>query len=170
MADIIEIIKGIQQAAANAFDGSGRDGTGLAREEPTPITDKRVMDGFGVRVQGDTLVVNYHCENMLNRIRPHEIQNDVDQYLADIVSYLKKEYKIITGETLSLSPLDKEASVHSEYINRQRVATKGVQGWKIGGVSEFSKGLEQDREKPDLEDTFKDFLKQGKPEFVQDLN
>jgi len=169
MADITEIIKGIQQAAANAFDGSDREVGGLSREESTPITDKRVMDGFGVRIQGDTLIVNYHTENMLNRMKPHEIQNDVDERLAEIVSYLKKEYKNVTGEALSLSDLDKEASIHSEYINRQRVSTKGIKKWKIGGASEFSKALKADNEKPDLEVTFKDFLKKGKPEFVQDV-
>lgn len=169
MADIMEIVKGIQQAASNAFDGSDREVGGLSREEATPITDRRVMDGFGVRIQGDTLIVNYHTENMLNRMKPHEIQNDVDERLAEIVSYLKKEYKSITGDALSLSELDKEASIHSEYINRQRVATKGIKKWKIGGVSEFSKALETDAETPELDDTIKDFLKKGKPEFIQDV-
>ena len=44
MAEIIDVIKGIHQAAANSFDGSGINRTGLRREEPTPITDKRIMD------------------------------------------------------------------------------------------------------------------------------
>ena len=94
----MEIIKGIQQAAANGFDG-GKPVDGLGRNEPTPITDKRVMDGFGVRVQGDTLVINYHQEIPLAKSQPNKLQSDCDQTLEDIVSFLKKEYKTITGET-----------------------------------------------------------------------
>tara|TARA_B100000131_G_scaffold322575_1_gene377042 strand:+ start:1820 stop:2329 length:510 start_codon:yes stop_codon:yes gene_type:complete len=168
MADITEIIKGIQQAAANGFDG-GKEVGGLSREEPTPITDKRVIDGFGVRVQGDVLVVNYHQEIPLSKSQPNRLQSDCDQTLEDIVSFLKKEYKIITGETLSLSELDKESDVHSEYINRQRLATKAVKRWKIGGLNDLTKQREEDSETPSLDDAFEDFLKQGKPEFVQDL-
>ena len=104
----MEIIKGIQQAAANGFDG-GKPGTGLGREEPTPITDRRVIDGFGVRVQGDTLVVNYHQEIPLNKSQPNRLQSDCDQTLEDVVSFLKKEYKNITGSALTLTEVDKES-------------------------------------------------------------
>ena len=168
MAEVIDIIKGIQQAAANGFDG-GKPGTGLYREEPTPITDRRVIDGFGVRVQGDVLVVNYHCEVPLKKSQPNQLQNHVDQTLEDVVSFLKKEYKTITGDALSLSNLDKEASVHSEYINRQRLSTKAVKRWKIGGMSDLTKDREESTAGATLDDAVEDFLKKGKPEFVQDL-
>lgn len=168
MADIMEVIKGIHQAAANGFDG-GKQGTGLSREEPTPITDKRVIDGFGVRVQGDTLVVNYHQEIPLAKSQPNRLQSDCDQTLEDIISFLKKEYKVVTGDTLSLTEIDKESSIHSEFINRHRLATKAVKRWKIGGLNDLTKQREEDNTTPSLEDAVEDFLKQGKPEFVQDL-
>ena len=164
----MEIIKGIQQAASNGFDG-GKQGTGLSREEATPITDKRVIDGFGVRVQGDTLIVNYHQEIPIANSQPNKLQSNCDQTLEDIVSFLKKEYKTVTGETLNLSELDKESSVHSEYINRQRLSTKAVKRWKIGGLSDLTKQREEDATTPKLDDAIENFLKQGKPEFVQDL-
>ncbi len=168
MADIMEIIKGIQQAAANGFDG-GKPVDGLGRSEPTPITDRRVMDGFGVRVQGDTLVVNYHQEIPLAKSQPNRLQSDCDQTLEDIVSFLKKEYKIITGEALTLTEIDKESDIHSEYINRHRLATKAVKRWKIGGLNDLTKQREEDKTTPSLDDAVEDFLKQGKPEFIQDL-
>lgn len=164
----MEIIKGIQQAAANGFDG-GKPVDGLGRNEPTPITDKRVMDGFGVRVQGDTLVINYHQEIPLAKSQPNKLQSDCDQTLEDIVSFLKKEYKIITGQALSLSEIDKESDIHSEYINRHRLSTKAVKRWKIGGLNDLTKQREEDNSTPSLDDAVEDFLKQGKPEFVQDL-
>ncbi len=105
MAEIIDVIKGIQQAVANSFDGSGAEGTGLRRDEPTPITDRRIMDGFGCRVQGDILLVSYHAEMPLNNSKPHQLQDEVDQTLQEVISFLKKEYKKIIGENLELKKL-----------------------------------------------------------------
>ena len=169
MAEIIDVIRGIQQAAANSFDGSGKTDTGLRREEPTPITDKRIMDGFGVRMQSDTLIINYHSEMMLKDAQPHQLQKEMDQTFADITSYLKKEYKNITGETLKLSKLDKESTVHTEYLNRHRLITKAVCKYKVEGLSDYSKAAKEDNATPSLDDTVKDFLQKGKPEFIQEL-
>ena len=58
MASVLDIVRGISQAAANAYDGShderyAADGKarkiGLNREEGDPILDSRVMDGFKVK-------------------------------------------------------------------------------------------------------------------------
>jgi hypothetical protein len=169
MAEVLDIIKGIQQAAANAFDGSPKE-TGLRREEPTPITDKRVIDGFSVGVSGDILSVHYHAEMPLNQTHPEDkLQSEMDQTMEDLVSYLKKEYRSVTGTSLSLSSHDKESDVRSEYLNRQRVTTKATKRWKIGGLSDLTKDREESAEEHTLDDTFKKFLKQGKPEFVQEL-
>ena len=62
MATTLEIIRGISQAAANAYDGARDENgdpisIGLKREEGDPITDSRIMDGFGVRLHGDLLKI-----------------------------------------------------------------------------------------------------------------
>ncbi len=55
----LEIIQGLSQAAANAYDGAhderySYDGQsssmGLRREDGCPIMDTQVMDGFKVRL------------------------------------------------------------------------------------------------------------------------
>ena len=60
-SNILEIIQGLSQAAANAYDGAHderfvRDGevkkAGLQREKGCPITDRRVNDGFKVSFHG----------------------------------------------------------------------------------------------------------------------
>ena len=60
MASVLDIVRGISQAAANAYDGSqdekySLDGEarkiGLKREEGDPIIDSRVVDGFNVRIR-----------------------------------------------------------------------------------------------------------------------
>ena len=53
MATVYEIVQGLSQAAANAYDGALDESgeplkAGLQREED-PILDKRVMDGFNVK-------------------------------------------------------------------------------------------------------------------------
>ena len=60
MATVLDIVRDISQAAANANDGShderfALDGeakkVGLKREEGDALTDSRVIDGFGVNHQ-----------------------------------------------------------------------------------------------------------------------
>ena len=67
-SNILEIIQGLAQAAANSYDGAHderfvRDGevkkVGLSREEGCPIMDKRVMDGFNVKFYGNLMCLSY---------------------------------------------------------------------------------------------------------------
>ena len=60
---VVDIVKGISQAAGEAYDGALDDNgepikVGLKREEGNPNLDKRVIDGFGVKVSGKTLIVS----------------------------------------------------------------------------------------------------------------
>ena len=64
----LEIIQGLSQAAANAYDGGhderfSLDGqirkVGLKREEGCPIMDSRVNDGFSVKFYGNKICINW---------------------------------------------------------------------------------------------------------------
>ena len=77
----LEIIQGLSQAAANAYDGVHDerftlDGqvrkVGLRREEGCPIMDKRVNDGFSVKFYGDAICINYQSDERLKDVK---IQN-----------------------------------------------------------------------------------------------
>jgi len=142
MATTLEIIRGIAQAAANAYDGahdegSSYDGTarkaGLRREEGHMINDRRVIDGFGVKFKGNVLQINYQGEVSLKEVYSNGFEDEIAQRFADIVKFLKKEYKSITGDTLSLKILGE----HDILVqNRSRVWT-WVQAhcdYKIGGL------------------------------------
>ena len=70
-SNILEIIQGLAQAAANGYDGAHderfvRDGevkkVGLMREEGCPIMDKRVMDGFNVKFYGNKICSKYQSK------------------------------------------------------------------------------------------------------------
>ena len=99
MASVYDIVKGINQAAANAYDGShderfvedGEDKKiGLKREEGCPINDSRVIDGFKVRMSGPKLIVSYQSELPLKDVHNTKIDEEIEQTYADIVKFLKK--------------------------------------------------------------------------------
>ena len=107
-----EIVRGIAQAAANAYDGShdekySFDGEsrkiGLRREEGDVILDSRNLDGFSVRFHGNQLCVSYQTDVRLKETHQNGFENEINGTIADIVKYLRSEYKDITGNTLTLT-------------------------------------------------------------------
>ena len=95
-SNIIDIVNGISQAAANAYDGALDDKgeplkVGLKREEGNPILDKRVVDGFNVSIAGNILNIKYQGEIMLK---------DVYKGAASALTVQFDEEKPETGENL----------------------------------------------------------------------
>ena len=86
MATVLEIIRGLSQAAANAYDGYDLEQEiGLKREEGHPVLDSRVIDGFRVRFSGKNLIVTYQSEMRLEELHPrNRFENEVEQKFADI--------------------------------------------------------------------------------------
>lgn len=112
MATVYEIIQGINQAAANAYDGAHEESlqadgkariAGLKREEGHYINDRRVMDGFGVTFHGPILRLKYQAEVRIKEVQKNGFENEIAGQLKEIVKFLKKEYKAITGDSLSLT-------------------------------------------------------------------
>ena len=102
-SSVYEIIQGLSQAAANAYDGAlTEDGepikAGLQREEGDPILDKRVLDGFNVAFYGNMMCLTYQSEVQLKEVHANGFESDVDQRMSDIASWLKKEYRKVTGK------------------------------------------------------------------------
>jgi len=164
MATTLEIIRGISQAAANAYDGAHDEGssydgnarlTGLRREEGHLINDRRVIDGFGVKFMGNVLKVTYHGEVQLKQVYANNFESDMEQTFADIVKFLKKEYKAVTGNTLSLKNLG-ECDMLVQ--NRSRVWTwvQATCDYEIGGLT----GVVDDEAQKELNDrNFRNMLK-----------
>ena len=93
MATVYDIIQGISQAAANAYDGSqyenySYDGeartSGLKREKGDPIIDSRVMDGFKVKISGPKLFINYQSEVPLSDFHNTKLDQEMEQVLNDM--------------------------------------------------------------------------------------
>jgi len=172
MATVYEIIKGINQAAANGAydgaheeslqaDGKARD-AGLKRQEGHYINDRRVMDGFQVKFYGPILRVSYQAEVRIKDVKDSGFENDIISRLADIVKFLKKEYKTITGNTLSLTK-EGEHHVLVQRISNYRTDCQAHCDYRIGGltdVGEVERGDDADR----LDKAVREFLAQGRKE------
>ena len=170
MATVMDIIQGIQQAAANAYDGAhderaASDGesrtAGLKREQGDMNLEARVMDGFNVRFHGDRLSVHYHggCKLKETHNR-NEFENAINQHIADVVKYLKKEYKKITGNTLTLTK-EGDSEILVQYISRIRCDVQASCMYKIGGMKGVLDAKEPSSEER-LDDAIKNWLKLGK--------
>ena len=164
-SNVLEIIQGIQQAAANAFDGALDENgealkTGLRREEGNPILDKRVMDGFGVVFHGNMLTIKYQGEVTLREVYKGEIV----QRLQDISSFLKREYKKITGNGLTLTKSkDKEPHIIVQTTSKVRSWVQAQQEYKIGGIPDEPELGHTVEER--LDDSIKKWLGLGKDKF-----
>jgi len=147
MATIYDIIKGINQAAANAYDG--------AHDE------KYAYDKTARKVGGQNLVINYHAEYPIADAHNDKFESEVKERMANIVKYLKKEYKNITGDTVTLKA-DGDAKVLVQSMSRIRCWLQAVQQYKIGGLKDSDKpGSSEDR----LSKAVKDWLAIGKDKY-----
>ena len=172
-SNTVEIIRGIAQAAANSYDGAhddkySFDGSerkiGLKREEGDPLIDSRVMDGFSIRFQGPALCIHYHGEIKIKELHnPSKFESDVEDMINQIAKFLRKEYKSITGNSLTLTA---QGEVHASAQNTSRVrawvqAYRYYKIWGLGDVEEQGEESSDDS----LDTSIKKFLAIGKESY-----
>ena len=141
----LEIIQGLSQAAANAYDGAhderfSLDGqvrkVGLRREEGCPLMDSRVNDGFSVKFYGNKICINYQSDIRLKEIyNTKDYEGDIVRQLTEIKKFLQKEYKAITGKSITLTA-DGEPKILAQSTSRVRSFIQAYQHYKISGVKE----------------------------------
>ena len=140
----LEIIQGLSQAAANAYDGVhderfSLDGqvrkVGLRREEGCPIMDKRVNDGFSVKFYGNKMVINYQSDIRLKEVYSANFEQEMQRMLNEVKKFLQKEYKAITGSSVTLTAHG-EPKILVQSTSRVRSFVQAYQHYKISGVKE----------------------------------
>ena len=165
----LEVLQGIAQAAANAYDGARDENgeplkIGLRREEGCLIKDSRMLDGFKVKFVGPNLCIEYQSEIKLKEVYSNDFESEVEQMVENVASYLKKEYKRLTGNALSLSVnKDYDFDVMVQKTSNVRSWVQAKKYYSIGGldgVEEYSASTKEDLSRS-LEDGFKKFLDQG---------
>ena len=158
MATVYEIIQGINQAAANAYDGSDAKVV-LDREQGELILDRRGIDGFKVRIIGPILRITYQAEARLKDVKDKGFEDSVVSKLKDIVKFLKKEYKKVTKSSVTLTEVT-DADVIVQSTSKVKSWVQATKQYKIGGldgVEPVRRSSERDQDKP-FEKRFKDFL------------
>ena len=163
MATVYEIVQGLAQAAANAYDGAlGADdmplAVGLRREDGNPIVDKRVIDGFNVKFYGNMMCLSYQSEVPLREVYAAGFEDDIESRLSEILSFLKKEYKGITGRSISLTEVG-EADIRVESTSRIRSWVTAKKHYKIGGLSPQMNDRQPSEDTVDAK--FRSFLELG---------
>ena len=176
MATVLEIIQGLAQAAANGAwdgaheeslqaDGKARD-AGLKRQDGHYINDRRVMDGFKVSFHGPLLRVKYQAEVRVKDVKKAGFEDDIVRHLKDIVKFLKKEYKAITGDTVTLS-LKGEHKILVQRMSNYRTDVQAQCDYLIGGTKDVvgihatSDDAADEHSKDRLDKAVKDWLALG---------
>jgi hypothetical protein len=165
MATVYEIVQGLAQAAANAYDGAlGEDNEPdkpgiLRREEGDALIDQRVMDGFNVKFYGNMMCLSYQSEIQLKEVVASGFEEEIDQRLTDISGWLKKEYKKITGDSVGLTA-EGEVDIRVENSSRVRTWVVAKKHYRVGGLDESMNDDNSGNTNP-VEAKWKTFLDQG---------
>jgi len=174
MATALEIVRGISQVLANSYDGAVDENgepikIGLRREQEVKITDKRVMDGFGCTILGDRLKITYQSDYKLKEVhQDNQFESDIASMVENIKKFIAKEYKKVTGESLSLTK-DGEIDIYVQPISRMRTDVRATQHSKIGGMPGVI-GLDktdrnEDAQIKDLDSAIKTFMQTAKDSY-----
>ena len=158
----LDVIRGIMQAAADSYDGALDEKgepikIGLKRDEGHPVLDTRVMDGFKCQVDGTKLIVKYQSDIRLKDVYGGNFENELEQTFKDIAKHLKKQYKKITGNALTLTP-EGECDALVQSTSRVRVFVLATKIYTIGNLKDVENRLEPSEDR--LDQNFKNFLAQ----------
>jgi hypothetical protein len=158
---VVDIVTGISKAVGvgrwdGAVDENGEKLViGLKREEGNPNLDKRTMDGWDAKVNGKTLVVSYHSELLLKDVYAGNLESELEQTMSDIVSFLKKQYRKMTGNTLTLKEKG-EVDARVEKASHIRVFVTARKNYEISNMSDVENIKEPSKDGLDKE--FRKFL------------
>tara|TARA_R100000808_G_C2144219_1_gene152020 strand:+ start:1031 stop:1576 length:546 start_codon:yes stop_codon:yes gene_type:complete len=163
-SNILEIIQGLAQAASNGYDGAHderfvRDGevkkVGLKREEGCPIMDKRVNDGFSVRFMGNQMCIHYQSDVKLKEIYAGGFEDEMARVINEIKKFLQKEYKAITGNSVTLTK-EGDIKILASSTSRVRSFVQAHQYFSISGLKvDPDAGGSENRK---VEDSWRSFL------------
>lgn len=166
MGKVDDVLRYISQAAANAWDGAyDQKGkpieVGLRREKEKSPFKVRTMDAFNVRVSGDKLMITYHSDMLAKDYHDKKFKDNVLATVADIVSWLKKEYKRLSGETLSLTEYG-EPDIEVSNTSRVRSFFVAKCYYKIGNLGA---GDDKDAQREKLDKKVKEWFDINKEEY-----
>lgn len=171
--NVMDVVNGIFKAIHNSHDGAvDKDGepvkVGLKREEGNIMLDKRVIDGFNVKISANKLIVNYEGEIQIKQVHDKKFEQEIEDIIENVVKFIKKEYKTQVGSALSLSEI-KEHPVHVAVrcISGKRCWVEAFKMYKIGGLDEpKEQSIDDDPNKGAIRKWLENFKEPKKPENI----
>jgi len=165
MATVEEIARGISQVMADSYDGSlDEDGkhldTGLKRGEfDVKLTDRRVNDGFSLSLNGNILLLNYQSEMSVKELHEKDFESDVEDTLAQVLKFVKKHFKKVTGSALNCKPVGKP-NIDIQSTSRVHTWVTAQARYEIQGMPEDSRDTPDGEER--LDKSIRKWLELGK--------
>jgi len=159
---LLDIIQGISQALSKKYDGALDDENnpiqhGLKRDVEKfsdYINLSRSLDGFNARIQGTLLIVSYHSQINLNQAHDKNLESDIEDIFANIIKFLKKQYKIYTKQSLKLTPEGKvKIKVETSSLVRSWLIAQKI--YKISGYD-----IDEEGKNKDLDNAIKKWIEQ----------
>ena len=138
---VYDVVKGISQAIHNkhhgATDEKGKvQEIGLKREDQ-PINDQRVMDGFGVSMQGNMLIIKYNSIEPIANLKEKRFEKEVERRIEEIKRFIQKEFEKATGSALRLKDAG-EIKVLVETSNRMKAMVKAAMPYEVLNLKDVS--------------------------------
>lgn len=161
MATALEVATALSKVMGYAHDGAlDKEGNpvkfGLRREEKEwTVRDRRIIDGFKVKLQGDSLILNYHSECLVKELHDKKFAQKVEDIIDEVVKNLKKEYKKVADHSLKLKKKG-DVQVFVESSSKVRTWVRAQCVYEIGNM-DIDKP-----EKRDLDKSIRDWIKLGK--------
>lgn len=136
---VYEVIKGIFEAINNKHHGARDENgelveIGLKREDQ-PINDQRVIDGFGVSMNGHMLAIRYSSHEPLQTLHEKRFDRDIERRIQDIKSFIQKEFQKTTKTQLRLKETG-EVKILVESSNRVKAMIKAIMIFEVLNLKE----------------------------------
>jgi hypothetical protein len=110
-------------------------------------------------MSGPILTISYQSDIKLKDVYAGDIEADVEEMIQNVANFLKKEFKKITGDTLSLTA-EGDVDVLVQNTSKVRVFVTGKRNYKVGNLADVIEvGLPSEER---LDQSIRDFISLGK--------
>ncbi len=104
------------------------------------------------------MIINYQSDVRMKELKDNRFENDIAATLNDIKKFLVKEYKAVTGNSISLTKKG-EPQILVQQTSRVRTFVQAYQHYKVSGLSMENVGQPSE---PSVRDITKKFLETAK--------
>lgn len=138
---VYQVVQGIYEAIKNKHHGARDENgklveIGLKREDQL-ITDQQVMDGFGVSMHGNLLIIKYHSVEPIASLHQKRFEKEVERRIDEIKRYIQKEFEKVTGSSLRLKESG-DISILVESNNRVKIMVKAMMPYEVLNLKEVA--------------------------------